>query len=67
MKSWLRRAMVAQLVIGFAFGMMAANAFAEDMSVSEEILEILKEKGEISDAQYQEMKKKAESEKNSPS
>jgi phosphate-selective porin OprO/OprP len=39
---------------------------SEKMSVSEEILDILKNKGEISDRKYDELKKRAEAEKEGP-
>jgi phosphate-selective porin OprO/OprP len=38
----------------------------EDKTVSEEILDILRDKGEISDQQYDELKKRAEAEKEGP-
>jgi phosphate-selective porin OprO/OprP len=41
----------------------ATVSWAAEPSVSEEILEILKDKGEISDQKYQELKDKAEAEK----
>lgn len=43
-----------------------APAGAEEKSVSEEILDILRDKGEISDQKYDELKKRAEAEKEGP-
>jgi phosphate-selective porin OprO/OprP len=71
MNLWSRRLFATLLLAGLVSWAMVWSAPAtaeekEKKTVSEEILDILKDKGEISDQQYDELKKKAEAEKEGP-
>ena len=48
------------LLIGIALSVMVLGAWAAEKSVSEKILDILKERDDISEQQYEELKKQAE-------
>jgi phosphate-selective porin OprO/OprP len=70
-RKWSKGLFAALLLAGlFSWTMVwSAPATAEEeeqKTVSEEILDILKDKGEISDQQYEELKKRAEVEKEGP-
>ena len=67
-RTWSRRLFATLLLAGLVSWAMvwSAPAAAEEKTVSEEILDILRDKGEISDQQYDELKKKAEAEKEGP-
>jgi phosphate-selective porin OprO/OprP len=57
------RTIIAAVVALMAFFLLDGNLLlAEEKSVSEKILDILREKGDISDQQYEELKKQAEEE-----
>lgn len=64
-RAWSKRLFATLLLTGLVSWAMfwSAPAGAEEKSVSEEILDILKDKGEISDQKYDELKKRAEAEK----
>jgi phosphate-selective porin OprO/OprP len=57
------RILIAVLALMAMFFVSGASLQAEEKSVSEKILDILREKGDISDQQYEELKKEAEAEK----
>ena len=63
-KRWRRRVTVLIAAGALSWSIVStAPVWAEDKSVAEEILDILKDKGDISDQQYDTLKKKAEAEK----
>ena len=51
------------LLIGIALSVMVLGAWAAEKSVSEKILDILRQRDDISEQQYEELKKQAEAEK----
>ncbi len=64
-RAWSKRLFATLLLAGLVSWAVvwSAPARAEEKSVSEEILDILRDKGEISDRQYDDLKKRAEAEK----
>ncbi len=70
-RTWSKGLFATLLLAGLVCWTMVWSAPAgaeekEEKTVSEEILDILKDKGEISDQQYDELKKRAEAEKEGP-
>ena len=67
-RTWSKGLFATLLLAGLVSWTMAwsAPAGAEEKTVSEEILDILRDKGEISDQKYDELKKRAEAEKKGP-